>query len=195
MSVSYPGTAPTWAANIDHVLFSTEQIKEKVKELAAQISRDYAGERVLVVGLLTGAFMFLADLSRELTCEYLIDFMVCSSYGSGTVSSGNVKLKKDLGIDPAGMHVLVVEDLIDTGNTLAWLRTHLSTKHCKSVKLCCLLNKVSRRTAPVEVEYVGFECPDEFVVGYGMDWDGQYRALPYVAVVKSLKNDAEPSKL
>ena len=110
--------------------------------------------------------------------------MVCSSYGAGTTSSGSIKLKKDIGIDPKGRNVIVVEDLIDTGTTLAWLKQHLLSKDVASLKICCLLDKKARRTSDVQVDYVGWECPDEFVVGYGMDFAEQYRTLPFVGVLK-----------
>lgn len=141
-------------------------------ELAAEIGRDYAGRKVLCVGLLTGCFVFLSDLLRHLLVPYQVDFMVVSSYGAATTSSGSVKLKKDMSIDPKGRDVLIIEDLIDTGTTLEWIVAHLKTKGCASVRLCCLLDKVSRRTAKVHVDYVGFVCPDEFVIGYGMDFAG-----------------------
>ena len=137
-------------------------------ELAAEITRDYAGRKILCVGLLSGCFVFLSDLLRQFLTPYEVDFMVVSSYGHGTETSGSVKLKKDMSIDPKGRDVLIIEDLIDTGTTLAWIVSHLKTKGCASVRLCCLLDKVSRRKAQVHVDYVGFECPDEFVVGYGM---------------------------
>ena len=128
-----------------------------------------------MVGLLSGCFVFLSDLLRHFLVPYEVDFMVVSSYGSGTSSSGSIKLKKDMSIDPKGRDVLIIEDLIDTGTTLEWIVSHLKTKGCESVRLCCLLNKASRRTAKVHVDYVGFECPDEFVVGYGMDFADQVR--------------------
>jgi len=153
------------------------------RELAAEISRDYAGRKVLCVGLLTGCFVFLSDLLRSLLVAYEVDFMVVSSYGSGTTSSGSVKMKKDMSIDPKGRDVLIIEDLIDTGKTLEWIVAHLKTKGVESVRLCCLLDKKERRTANVHVDYVGFTCPDEFVVGYGMDFAEQYRCLPFVGVL------------
>jgi hypoxanthine phosphoribosyltransferase len=176
----YPG----WASTIKQILFPESVIQSKVKELAELISKDYAGKNVLCVGLLTGAFIFLSDLLRHLTIPYQVDFMVVSSYGHGTTSSGSVKLKKDLSIDPKGRDILIIEDLIDTGNTLKWIREHLKTKHPNSVKMVCLLDKKARRTVEVEVEYVGLECPDEFVVGYGMDYADDYRCLPFVGVLK-----------
>jgi len=173
-----------WRVNIDKVLFTEQAIQGRVRELAAQISKEYAGKSILCVGLLKGAFVFTSDLTRYLTVPYQIDFMAVSSYGHGTTSSGSVKLKKDLDIDPRGKHILVIEDLIDTGNTLAWMLKHLASKDCASVKLCCLLDKKSRRTTAVNVDFCGWECPDEFVIGYGMDFAEEYRALPFVGVLK-----------
>lgn len=175
---------PEWAGNIKQILFPEAVIQEKVKEMAKKISEDYKGKRVLCVGLLTGAFVFLTDLLRHFTVPYEVDFMVVSSYGRGTTSSGSVKLKKDLSIDPQGRDILIIEDLIDTGNTLSWIKEHLKVKQCKSVKICCLLDKKARRTAAVDVDYVGFECPDEFVIGYGMDYADEYRCIPFVGILK-----------
>jgi len=172
-----------WANNLKVVLFSEEQIQRKVAELADRINRDYAGKKPLCVGLLSGCFLFLADILRKLLVPYEVDFMVVSSYGHGTTSSGSVKLKKDMSIDPRGRDILIIEDLIDTGNTLEWIVRHLQTKGCSSIKLCVLLDKIERRTANVQVDYVGFQCPDEFVVGYGMDYADQYRCMPFVAVL------------
>lgn len=172
-----------WAGNIKVVLFGEDQIQRKVREMAQEISRDYAGRKVLCVGLLTGCFVFLADLLRQFLVPYEVDFMVVSSYGHSTSTSGSVKLKKDMSIDPRGRDVLIIEDLIDTGTTLEWIVAHLKTKGCASVRLACLLDKASRRKANVHVDYVGFSCPDEFVVGYGMDFADQYRCLPFVGVL------------
>jgi len=178
------GICSEWAKNIKHILFSEEQIQEKVRELASTISKHYAGKKILCVGLLTGAFVFVSDLLRHLTVPYEVDFMVVSSYGKGTETTGSVKLKKDLSIDPQGRHVLIIEDLIDTGHTLAWIKDHLRMKKCASVEIVCLLDKKARRTCAVEVDYVGFICPDEFVIGYGMDFADEYRCLPWVGVLK-----------
>lgn len=167
------------------MLFSSDQLQTRVKELAARISKDYAGESIIVVGLLKGAFMAVADVARHLTVPNEIDFMVASSYGHGsTTTSGVIKLKKDLGVDPSNRHILIVEDLIDTGTTLAWIKKYLLGKKPKSVKICCILDKYERRTANVKVDYVGYACPDEFVVGYGMDFSGHFRTLPFVGVLK-----------
>ena len=166
-SVDFAGAKvpPEWAEKVGKVLFTAEQIQTRVRELAATICKKYEGKSILAVGLLNGAFVFVSDLLRHFTVPYAVDFMVVSSYGHGTTSSGSIKLKKDLSIDPRGKHVLIIEDLIDTGNTLAWIRNHLKTKECASVELVCLLDKTTRRTTKVDVEYVGFTCPDEFVVG------------------------------
>jgi len=173
-----------WKTHIKSVLFSDVQISKRVVEMGHKISKDYEGKQLLCVGLLKGAFVFLGELCRHITVPYLIDFMVVSSYGAGTATTGSVKLKKDVDIDPRGRHVLIVEDLIDTGTTLAWILKHLSSKDCASVRLCTLLDKKSRRTAAINVDYSGFECPDEFVIGYGMDFNEQYRCLPFVGILK-----------
>lgn len=153
--------------------------------MGAQISQDYESKgEVVVVGLLKGAFMFIADLVRALRIPHQIDFMAISSY-SGVSSSGNVRLEKDMKIDPHGKHIIIAEDLIDTGTTLGWLAQHLKSKNCASVRIACLLDKKTdaRLQDSVVVDYVGFECPDEFVIGYGMDCEELYRGLPYVAVL------------
>jgi len=140
---------------------------------------------LLVIGLLKGAVMFLTDLARHLSVPYQIDFLTASSYGSGTTTTGSVKIRKDVDIDPSGRHVLLVEDLIDTGTTLDAISRHLLlVKHVKSLRIACLLDKKARRTVPMNVDYVGFQCPDYFVIGYGMDFNEDYRALPFVGVLK-----------
>jgi hypoxanthine phosphoribosyltransferase len=177
--------APQWAKNIKTILFTEEMIAKRVKEMAKQISQDYKDvtpSEIIVVGLLKGSFIFVADLLRDLTVPHKIDFMVVSSY-EGT-SSGNLRLKQDLGVDPDGKHILVVEDLIDTGKTLKWMKEHLASKNPASVRLACLLDKPERREVNVHVDYVGYTCPDEFVVGYGMDFDNDYRCMPFVGVLK-----------
>jgi len=178
------GIPKEYAENIDRVLFSAAKIKAGVQKLGARISEDYAGKEILCVGLLTGAYTFVSDILRELTVPNMVDFMVLSSYGCGTTSQGSVKVKKDMSIDPRGKHVVIIEDLIDTGGTLKWVRKHLAGKDAASVKICCLFDKKARRTADVEVDYVGYECPDEFIVGYGMDFANHYRSLPFVGVLK-----------
>ena len=165
------------------ILYTEIEIQKRVQELAEEISEDYEGEEVIVVGILKGAFIFTADLVRHLTCKNIIDFMDVSSYGSGTISSGKITLDKDLTCDPKGRHVILVEDLIDTGNTLQWIKEYLQSKDTKSVKICCLLDKDVKRKNYIDVDYVGFKCPNEFVVGYGMDYDGAYRNCPHVGIL------------
>jgi len=168
-----------WRGNILAVLFTESEIQRKVGEMAEQINKEYAGRSIIVVGLLKGAFVFCADLVRRLSVPYQLDFMAVSSYGHGRQSSGNVRLKKDLDIDPRGQHILICEDLIDTGTTLAWIQRHLASKECASVRIACLLDKRARRVTPITIDFFGWVCPDEFVIGYGMDYAENYRCLPY----------------
>ena len=169
------------------VLVSSEEIQEKIREMGQRITEDYAGERILLIGILRGAVVVLSDLMRcvELPCD--IDFMDISSYGSGTSSSGVVRILKDLEEDVTGRHVLIVEDIIDTGLTLSYLRRSLLTRGPASLEICTLLTKPSRRQVELDVKYVGFEVPDVFVVGYGIDYDGSYRNLPEI---RSLEPEA-----
>ncbi len=162
------------------LLLGSEEIQEKVREMGERITEDYAGERLLLIGILRGAVVVLSDLMRcvELPCD--IDFMDISSYGSGTSSSGVVRILKDLEEDVAGRHVLIVEDIIDTGLTLSYLRRSLLARNPASLEICTLLTKPSRRQVELDVKYVGFEVPDVFVVGYGIDYDGSYRNLPEI---------------
>ena len=166
------------------VLVGSEEIQEKVREIGRRITEDYAGERLLMVGILRGAVVVLSDLMRcvELPCE--IDFMDISSYGSGTSSSGVVRILKDLEEDVAGRHVLIVEDIIDTGLTLSYLRRSLLARNPASLEICTLLTKPSRRKVELDVKYVGFEVPDVFVVGYGIDYAGAYRNLPEIRALQ-----------
>ncbi|MGN0652034.1 MAG: hypoxanthine phosphoribosyltransferase [Gemmiger sp.] len=171
--------------DIDHVLVSEEQLKAKVTELGAQISRDYEGKQLLLVSILKGSVVFMADLMRAITIPCSIDFMVVSSYGgANTTSTGLVKIVKDLDQDLTGKDVLIVEDILDTGITLSHLVPMLKMRNPCSVKLCTILSKPSRRKVEIEPDYVGFEVPDEFVVGYGLDYNEKYRNLPYVGVLK-----------
>ena len=171
--------------DIKTVLVSEEQLKAKVAELGARISKDYEGKNLVLVSILKGSVVFMADLMRAVTIPCNIDFMVVSSYGgSNTVTSGLVKIIKDLDADVTGRHILLVEDIIDTGITLAYLRDYLSNRGAKSVKICTLLDKPSRREKAVQVAYVGFTMPDEFIIGYGIDYAENYRNLPYVASLK-----------
>jgi hypoxanthine phosphoribosyltransferase len=167
------------------MLVTSEEIQDKVRELGERITEDYQGEDLLLVGILRGAVVFLSDLMRhlELTCE--IDFMDVSSYGSGTSSSGVVRILKDLEEDITGRHVLIVEDIIDTGLTLSYLMRILGARQPASLEICTLLSKPSRRQANIDVKYLGFEVPDEFVVGYGIDFAGRYRNLRDIRALKS----------
>eukprot|EP00468_Gymnochlora_sp_CCMP2014_P003786 CAMPEP_0167758638 /NCGR_PEP_ID=MMETSP0110_2-20121227/10575_1 /TAXON_ID=629695 /ORGANISM="Gymnochlora sp., Strain CCMP2014" /LENGTH=249 /DNA_ID=CAMNT_0007644927 /DNA_START=34 /DNA_END=783 /DNA_ORIENTATION=- len=175
-----------WASKLKTILFSEQKIEARLKEMAAKISFDYRGKEIVAVGLLTGCILFQTNLLKYLTIPYQIDFVQVSSYGHGTSSSGNVKLKKDLSRDPKGKHILITEDLIDTGKTLAFMAKYFKDKKCASLKIACLLSKKARRDPSVslEVDYVGFDCPNEFVVGYGMDFKDEYRCLPFVGVLK-----------
>lgn len=170
--------------SIKEVLLSEEQISEKVKELGAQISKDYAGKDLLVVVILKGSAIFAADLLRAIDIPVEIDFMAVSSYGKGTVSTGVVKIIKDLNESIEGKNILVIEDILDSGKTLSNLCTLLKTRNPASVEVCALLNKPERREAEVDLKYSGFSIPDEFVVGYGLDYAEKYRNLPYVGILK-----------
>ncbi len=170
------------------VMFSQEEIEAKVIELAKQIEKDYKGQDLLLVGILKGASVFVADLMRKIDLNVNIDFMSVSSYGSGTVSSGTVKILKDLDVDIKDKNVLIVEDIIDSGITLRNLYDTLMTREPKSLKLCTLLNKPARKKVDVDVDYVGFVIEDKFIVGYGIDYDEKYRNLPYIAIVEDVED-------
>ncbi len=161
-------------------LIPEEKIKERVRELAKQISKDYAGKRPLLVGILKGAFIFLADLIRELSVEAEVDFLAVSSYGKATETSGEVKILKDLSESIEGKDVIIVEDIVDTGLTLRYLYDLLQTRKPASLKICVFLDKKERRQVEVPVDYVGFEVPDLFLVGYGLDFAEKYRQLKYI---------------
>jgi len=170
--------------DIKEIMLSEEQIKEKVAELGARISRDYEGKKPLLVSILKGAVVFMADLMRSVTIPCEIDFMSVSSYGSGRKTSGVVQILKDLDSDITGRDVIVVEDILDSGLTLSYLLEILKARNAASIKLCTLLDKPDRRKILVKVDYCGFVIPDEFVVGYGLDYAGFYRNLPYIGVLK-----------
>ena len=170
--------------DIKTILVSEEQLKAKVAELGAQISRDYAGKNLVLVSILKGSVVFMADLMRAVSIPCNIDFMVVSSYGGSTTSTGLVKIIKDLDGDLSGKDVLIVEDILDTGVTLSNLVPMLKMRNPNSVKICTILDKPSRRKANIQPDYEGFQVPDEFVVGYGLDYDEKYRNLPYVGVLK-----------
>ena len=218
--------------NVERILLSREDLDRITKNLGEQITKDYQGKKLLMVGILKGCFMFMADLMRAVTipCEidfmsvssygsgtktsgvvrilkdldrelagkdlllvdlmrYVelpcqMDFMICSSYGAGTESSGQIKIVKDLSVPIQDCHVLIVEDIIDSGNTLCYVKNLLKERGCKSIKLCTLFDKPSRREAPVYADYIGYEVANEFIVGYGLDFNERYRNLPYVGVLK-----------
>jgi hypoxanthine phosphoribosyltransferase len=171
--------------DIQEVLITADEVRSRVYELAHHISIDYAGvTNLLLVGVLRGCIMFMVDLSRAVNLPIALDFIAISSYGCSTESSGVVRLLKDLDTDIAQYHVLIVEDIIDSGLTLAYLRAMLEQRHPLSLRICALLNKPERREADVMVEYIGFNIPNAFVVGYGLDFGERYRNLPYIGVLK-----------
>lgn len=173
------------ADDIEYVLISEDQIQQRVVELAAEIARDFAAvENPLLICVLKGGYVFLGDLSRALARPHSLDFMGVSSYGSGTVSSGAVQIIMDLKQPLVGRDVLIVEDIVDSGRTLSYMRQILLARQPASLRICTLLNKPSRREVDVPVDYIGFDIPDEFVVGYGLDFDELYRNLPFIAVLK-----------
>ena len=175
----------TQAEEIGETLVLAEDLQARVRELAASISRDYQGRRLLLVGVLKGAVFFLSDLMREMSIPCELDFMAVASYGSATDSSGVVRILKDLDIPLEDRDVLIVEDIVDSGLTLQYLLRNLGSRDPASLEVCSLLTKPSRRKVDLPVRYVGFEIPDQFVVGYGLDYDERYRNLPYVAALRS----------
>ena len=170
--------------DIQEILFSEEQLKTRVAEIAREIERDYQGKEVMLISVLRGSFIFMADLCRAIDLPCTLDFMSVSSYGSGTTSSGQVQITKGLSEDITGRHIIVVEDILDSGNTLSYLLKILEHRHPASIRLCTLLDKPDRRVKPVEVHYSGFTIPDAFVVGYGLDYAEKYRNLPYIGILK-----------
>ena len=170
--------------DVERVLFSEEELSRRVGEIAAQIDADYVGREPLLVSVLRGSFVFMADLVRKITLPCTVDFMAVSSYGTGSSSSGQVKIIKDLSEHIEGRDVIVVEDILDSGNTLSYLLELLKARQPASIRLCTLLDKPSRRVKPVELHYSGFSIPDYFVVGYGLDYAERYRNLPYIGVLK-----------
>jgi len=166
------------------ILFTEEQIRRRAAELGQQIAEDYKGEPLYLIGTLRGAVVWMADMMKAIPNDQEIDFMMASSYGSGTTSSGVVKIKKDLEGDIYGKHVLIIEDIVDTGTTLSHLKKYLADRNPKSIKICTLLDKPSRRTADIQADYIGFEIDNLFVVGYGLDYDQKYRNLPYISFLE-----------
>ena len=170
--------------DIEKILYSEKDIENIVNTIAKQIEKDYNDKDFIMVGLLKGSVAFMVDLMRKVNLDFSIDFIVASSYGSGTVSSGRVNIQKDISQSVEGKDILIVEDIIDSGNTLDFITKYLKAKKAKSVKLCTLFNKPDRRDADIHVDYAGAVIPDEFIVGYGLDYDEKYRNLPYVGVLK-----------
>ena len=173
-----------YGPDIDHVTLGEAEIQEKIGELAAQVATDYAGTEVLLVGVLKGAVFFMSDFARALQLPTQMEFMAVSSYGSATSSSGVVRILKDLDRDITGRHVLVLEDIIDSGLTLSWLLKNLGGRAPASLEVCALLRKPDAVKVPVPVKYIGFDIPNEFVVGYGLDYAERYRDLPYIAALR-----------
>lgn len=170
--------------DIKSILISEEEIQELVNELGERINKDYEGKEIIFAVILKGSLVFAADLMRRLTMPVKLDFIQASSYGESSVSSGIINIKKDLDNVISGKHVLIIEDIIDSGNTLAKLKQVLLERDPASVKICTLLSKPSRREMDVEVEYIGKDIPDDFVVGYGLDFNERYRNLPYIGILK-----------
>ena len=175
--------------DVEQILYTEEELRRRVKEVGAQITADYYGRQPLLISVLRGSYIFMADLTRAISLDLTVDFMVVSSYGAGTVSSGQVEIKKDLSDS------IVVEDILDSGNTLYYLMDVLKARKPASIRLCTLMDKPDRRTKPITADYVGFTIPDAFIVGYGLDYDEKYRNLPYVGVLKPsvYQRGAEPS--
>ena len=170
------------------ILFKEEEIRERVSELVKEIAKDFQCEELMVIGLLRGSFMFMADLVRLFYTHHIkliVDFMTVSSYGSSTESSGRVKFLRDISINIAGQCVLLVDDILDTGRTMDSVYKHLLKDNPAQIKTCVFLDKPERRIVPFTPDYVGFQVPDEFVIGYGLDYDGRYRELPYISTVSS----------
>jgi hypoxanthine phosphoribosyltransferase len=166
------------------ILITREELRLRVTELGQAIAREYEHDNPVVVGVLKGALVFMADLIREMPIALTTDFMALSSYGAGTRSSGVVKLAADLSIPIEDRHVILVEDIIDSGKTVSYLKRNLETRHPKSVRLCALLDKIERREVEMDIEYLGFTIPNLFVVGYGLDYGGLYRNLPHIAAIE-----------
>ncbi|MDD2374649.1 MAG: hypoxanthine phosphoribosyltransferase [Eubacteriales bacterium] len=179
------------AKYIKDVLITRDEIDKMCQRLGAQISKDYEGKEVILICVLKGAYAFMADLARYITVPLRVDFMSVSSYGSGTRTSGVVRITKDLDSDITGKHIIVVEDIVDSGLTLKHLKELLTTRNPASIALCTAFDKPERRRVEVDVDYVGMEIPDEFIVGYGLDFDGKYRNLPDVSILGDDRDQRE----
>ncbi len=172
------------ADTVGKILFTEEQIRARAKEIGKQITEDYAGEEVVLIGTLKGACVWMSDIMKAIDLDTRIDYIIASSYGSGTSTSGIVTIKRDVEEDLYNKHVIIVEDIVDTGTTLAYVKEKFAERHPKSLKICTLLDKPSRRTADIEADYIGFEIDNLFVIGYGLDYDQKYRNLPYVSYLE-----------
>jgi len=170
--------------DIRKTIFTEDEIRLRIRELGDMISIDYADKSPLLIGILKGCFVFLADISRQITLDCEIRFLTASSYGFSSVTSGNVKIEKDIDFEIEGRHVIIIEDILDSGVTLTALRDYISERRPASLKICALLDKPARRQVTINIDYLGFECPDEFVVGYGLDYAERYRNLPFIASLK-----------
>ena len=170
--------------DLESVLFTEEQLQKRVAEMGAQISRDYEGRNPVFIGVLKGSFMFMADLVRRVDTPCTIDFMAVSSYGNATKTTGAVKINKDLSQDIEGRYVIIVEDILDSGVTLSYLTRYLMNRNPASLAIATLLDKPARRVADIHADYAGFDCPDGFVVGYGLDYAQEYRCLPCIGILK-----------
>ena len=170
--------------DVEHILYTEEELRSRVKDLGAQITADYAGKFPMLISILRGSYIFMADLTRAIHLPVTVDFMAVSSYGAGTVSSGQVEIKKDLSDPIEGRDLIIVEDILDSGNTLHYLMKVLQARKPASIRICTLMDKPDRRTKPITADYVGFTIPDAFIVGYGLDYDEKYRNLPYVGILK-----------
>jgi hypoxanthine phosphoribosyltransferase len=170
--------------DVETILLDEGVLADRIKELGEEISKDYAGEDVLLVGILKGASVFMSDLIRQISLAAYIDYMVVSSYGNSAETSGVVRIIKDLEDNIEGKNVIIVEDIIDTGLTLAYLKQNLLSRHPKSLKICTLLDKPARREKEINIDYKGFDVPDEFIIGYGIDYAEKYRNLPFVGLLK-----------
>ena len=170
--------------DVEQILYTEEELRSRVRELGSQITADYAGREPLLISVLRGSYIFMADLTRAIHLNVTVDFMAVSSYGAGTVSSGQVEIKKDLSDSIEGKDLIIVEDILDSGNTLYYLLDVLRARKPASIRLCTLMDKPERRTRPIKADYVGFTIPDAFIVGYGLDYAEKYRNLPYVGILK-----------
>lgn len=170
--------------DIKQIYFTEETLKERVHEIGAQMAEEYADKNPIIVSVLKGSFVFMADLVREMNIFCQVDFMTVSSYGNGTKTTGAVKILKDLSYDIENRHLIIVEDILDSGVTLSYLKNYLSMRNPASIKICTLLDKPARRKADIAADYVGFICPDDFIVGYGLDYAEKYRNLPYIGGLK-----------